>query len=191
MPLVTVIVSKWELIWAGNESTFDCGWVTEKRMFLAPKGSGSLDRVGSSRLFGAGMPNGTPNFLQEFQTCSVHVQFPLTSGTRSSAIDVIDNGWEAWLTPQTPLLWLASLKLTGEISDPNRSAFPRGTAQISKLVRSLKNYNGSIWSFGHFHKSCSAPIWHSNFHLFINEIAKDHALFRTLSLAKVIALFRY
>lgn len=61
--LVTVIVSKCVLIWAGNESTFDCGWVTEKRMFLAPKGSGSLDRVGSSRLFGVGMPNGTPNFL--------------------------------------------------------------------------------------------------------------------------------
>lgn len=39
-------------------------------------------------------------------------------------------------TPQTPLLWLASLKLTGEISDPNRSAFPRGTAQISKLAHS-------------------------------------------------------
>lgn len=63
VPLVTVIVSKWELIWAGNESTFDRSWVTEKRMFLVPKGSGSLDRVGSSRLFGVGMPNGTPNFL--------------------------------------------------------------------------------------------------------------------------------
>lgn len=70
----------------------------------------------------------------------------------SSGIDVIDNGWGAWSTPQTPLLWLASLKLTAEISDPNRSAFPRGTAQISKLPLSQELQRIDM-ILSHFHTS--------------------------------------
>lgn len=56
------------------------------------------------------------------------------NGVQPSTLSITDE--KLCPTPQTPLLWLASLKLTGEISDPNRSAFPRGTAQISKLAHS-------------------------------------------------------
>lgn len=79
-------------------------------------------------------------------------------GVQPSTLSITDE--KLCPTPQTPLLWLASLKLTGEISDPNRSAFPRGTAQISKLAQLSRITTDRYDPFRPFLWSCYRKFYH-------------------------------